>query len=170
MDAGYALLRLVHVFSAVFWVGSTAVMIGFIQPALQASGMDGAKFMQNLLKGRLPVAMNVSALLTIVAGAMLYYRDSAGFQAKAWLATAPAGAWGTGGLIGILALLSGIVALVIGRQLGGLTAAIQATGGPPTSEQRGRLDALQSRVRLVSTINLVLLVIALIFMVIARAL
>jgi uncharacterized membrane protein len=170
MDIGYAVLRLVHVFAAVFWVGSTIVMMGYIQPAVRASGPAGTQFMQNLVGRRLPVAMNVSALLTIIAGLLLYARDSGGFQARAWLATPPAQAWGIGGLIGIVALLVGLVAAWQGQRLGRLGAEIQAGGGPPSAEQNGRLERLQARLNTLARLNLALLMVALVLMVIARAL
>ena len=170
MDLGYALLRLVHVFDAAFWVGSTIVMVGYIQPAVRASGPAGTAFMQNFLGRRLPVAMNVSALLTIVAGLLLYARDSGLFQARAWMSTPPAQAWGVGGLIGIIALLVGAVAAWQARGLGRIGAEIQAGGGPPSADQKGQLDRLHSRLSTLASLNLALLVIALVLMIIARTL
>jgi len=170
MDLGYAVLRLLHVFNAVFWVGSTIVMVGYIQPAVRAYGPAGTQFMQTLLARRLPAAMNVSAFLTIVAGLLLYARDSGGFQAQAWLSTPPAQAWGLGGLIGIIALLVGLVAAWQGRGLARISAEIQAGGGRPSAEQNGRLERLQARLSTLASLNLTLLIIALVLMVIARAL
>jgi uncharacterized membrane protein len=170
VDLGYAVLRLVHVFDAVIWVGSTIVMVGFIQPAVRSSGPAGMQFMQNLLSRRLPVAMNVSAFLTIIAGLLLYARDSGGFQARAWLSTPQAQAWGIGGLIGIIALLVGLVAAWQARALARVGAEIQAGRGSPSFEQNGRLERLQARLSTLATVNFALLVISLILMVIARAL
>ncbi len=46
------LLRLVHIFSGVFWVGGSAVSLLYLFPVANALGPDGAKFMQGLIVTR----------------------------------------------------------------------------------------------------------------------
>ena len=46
-----ALLRFVHIFSAIFWVGTTLFLVLFLEPTVRSLGPDGGKFMQRLLGG-----------------------------------------------------------------------------------------------------------------------
>lgn len=107
MDIAYAALRLVHVASAVFWVGSSVTMLVFVEPAARATAPEGWRVLQQMARRGLPLAVNAAGLLTVVAGALLYARASDGFQATAWLATPTGRAFGLGGAAGILALVVG---------------------------------------------------------------
>ena len=69
-----AILRFVHIFSAIFWVGTTLFLVLFLEPTVRCLGPDGGKFMQRLLGGtRFSLVIALSAWITIIAGAFLYW-------------------------------------------------------------------------------------------------
>lgn len=81
MDIYLILLRIVHIFAGMFWVGAAIINSAFLLTAASSSGAQGHKFLQNLMvRGRFPIAIAVSAMLTILAGSLLYWRDSGGLQ------------------------------------------------------------------------------------------
>ncbi len=59
------LLRLIHILSGVFWVGSVLFVARFLLPTLRAVGPAGGPVMQQLTQVRkLPSFMMVVAILT----------------------------------------------------------------------------------------------------------
>src|SRR5436309_9725387 len=82
-------LRLIHILSGIFWVGTTFFLVGFLQPVIAQSGPEGGRFAQRLMsQKRFQAAMSVAAGLTILSGLVLYGRVSAGFQ-RAWVTSGP---------------------------------------------------------------------------------
>src|SRR2546430_9247198 len=74
-------LRLIHILSGIFWVGTTFFLVGFLQPVVAQSGPEGGRFAQRLMsQKRFQAAMSVAAGLTILSGLVLYGRGSPGFQ------------------------------------------------------------------------------------------
>jgi hypothetical protein len=145
MNIVMVILRLIHIFSGVFWAGSAFVLAAFVEPAVAASQPEGNKFMQKFMSGGYLIAASIAGPLTVLAGLVMYWNDSGGLQAS-WIAT-PLGLGLTVGAIG------GLVAFFIGffitrtaaEKLAALGKQIQAAGKPPTPEQMGQLKALQER-------------------------
>jgi uncharacterized membrane protein len=42
------ILRIIHIFSGVFWVGVSFFNIGFLQPTIRATGAEGQAVMRRL--------------------------------------------------------------------------------------------------------------------------
>jgi uncharacterized membrane protein len=102
MDIFLILLRIIHIFAGVFWVGAALIGTFFLVPAARSSGPEGLKFIQTLMvRMRFQTAIIVAAVLTILAGFFLYARDSGGFQ-QSWITSSV----GLGFTIGALAALS----------------------------------------------------------------
>jgi uncharacterized membrane protein len=168
MDIYVLVLRLVHVLAGVFWAGGVIMMAYFIEPAVKATGPEGSKFMQRLSGGRFTPLMAIAAPANVIAGLLLYIKDSAGFRIE-WILT-PSGIGFTIGAI------SGLVAFVIGffvtrptiETLGALGKEIQAAGKPPTSEQLTKLHGLQEKLTTASLQSAIFIVITLISMATAR--
>jgi len=58
----------------VFWVGFAIFNIGFLQPAVKATGAEGLKVMQYLSgKTRLMPSIYAAATLTMLSGLILYW-------------------------------------------------------------------------------------------------
>src|SRR2546426_9543926 len=100
-------LRLIHILSGIFWVGTTFFLVGFLQPVIAQSGPEGGRFAQRLMsQKRFQAAMSVAAGLAILSGLVLDGRGSAGFQ-QAWVNSGTRLGLALGGLGADLAVLGG---------------------------------------------------------------
>lgn len=169
MDLVLLALRLVHIGSGILWVGGAALFFFYIEPSINKLGPDAQKFVDELINRRkAPIYFAGVAILAVLSGIVLIWRDSDGFQAS-WI-TSPTGLGFTiGGLAALIAGLGGN--LLIPRTLGQLSAAgaeMSAGGGPPSPELVGRFHAIQERLRLIGLVDIVLLAIAVVGMAVAR--
>ena len=132
-DAMLLTLRTVHILAGLFWVGGVFIVGLFILPAARALGPAGMPVIQHIMLGRkLAVYLPVSAVLTVLAGAALYWKDMA-LTGGAWR-TSP---MGQGMTFGAAAAL---LAVVIGMGVASPAAKKLATGGPTLSDgDRARL-------------------------------
>lgn len=76
------IMRLLHVFSGVFWAGAMLFTARFLLPAIQDAGPDGAKVGAALAKRGFMTVMPIVALITILSGMWLYWHLSVGFQTE----------------------------------------------------------------------------------------
>ncbi|QLQ04659.1 MAG: hypothetical protein HZY76_00160 [Anaerolineae bacterium] len=104
------LLRLIHIVAGAFWVGAGVAYFLYFEPSAKA-GPARSKFMQELIgKYRYPIFMNVSSLLTILAGLGLYWASSGGLSA-AWLTSGPGLGFTLGALAGLIAFGIGFIGI-----------------------------------------------------------
>jgi uncharacterized membrane protein len=80
MKAELLTLRLVHILSGIFWVGSMMYSTFFLMPALGSSPAIAGQVMAGLQKRRLFTILPIVALLTILSGTRLMWIASAGFS------------------------------------------------------------------------------------------
>ena len=170
MDWLVIVLRLLHIGGGIFWVGGAFTFFLFVAPSTQVLAPPNRKaFIDEFaVRRRYPTIVLVAATITILAGAVLYWRTSGGFN-PVWI-TSPTGlGFTTGGLAGLGAWL--VAALVIGptfQRIGQLGEELMAAGRPPTAEEGARMAALAGRLQLAGRTLLVLLAIAVLFMAISR--
>jgi hypothetical protein len=169
MDALLIFFRIIHVGSAMIWFGGAIVSSFFLMPTVAALGAAGQPFMEHLMNRRkLGIMFPIVAALTILSGAVLYWRDSGGLQLT-WI-TSPTGlAFTIGGLAAIIAFVGG--AILIGPGVAEQTAVrgeLAAGDGVPTAAQRERLDRADGRLKLANRIDLPLLILAGLTMAVAR--
>jgi uncharacterized membrane protein len=158
-------LRLLHILSGVFWVGAGLAMFFFIGPTLGATAEAGQKFSQHLMTyTRFTAIMTASAVLTVLAGFILYWIDSGGFT-SAWMHSGAGLGFGIGAFFGLIGLVFGIMVGNTNGALAKLGAQIQ---GKPTPEQMAQIGLLRKRQSIVSPINAYALILATLFMAIAR--
>ena len=168
MDIYVTVLRLIHIFAGIFWVGTALFFVLFFEPTLRAAGPEGGKIMGRLTLTRFPMTMTIASLLTVVAGILLYLNDSGGLQAQ-WVFSLSGVALTVGGSAGILAFLLGLaVQGPSAMRMSALQKEIQTAGSPPTSAQQQELHRLQERIANASRWGAVLMVIAVIGMAAAR--
>ncbi len=158
------ILRLIHILSAIFWVGTTLFMVGFLEPTVRASGPEGGKFMGRLIGGtRFSIVIAVAGWTTVMSGVLLYARYTnfdvlVMFQSRLLLTV--------GAIAGILA---GIVGTTMQGRATGRIAAINrslATGEiQPSSDVNVEVERLQKTIGRGSRISAVLMIIAVIGMV-----
>ena len=169
-DQTYLLiLRLLHIGCGIFWAGAAIYLAFFIDPAVHALGSDGTKFMQQLVRtNRFPVVMLFSALITVVAGALLIWKLSGGLQSQ-WLSTKYGMVLTTGGALAIIAFLIGFsVNRPAGMRMAKIGKAVATAGGPPTISQIEELKMLGKRISVAGRVIAILLIFAVVGMSVFR--
>lgn len=159
------LLRIVHIGAGVFWVGSNLLLTFFIGPTVGATGEAGQKFMAHMV-GNLKLSQRVSAAAgsTVLAGAILYWIDSSGLTST-WTRSGAGIGFTIGALFGLAGFVLGIM---VGRVLTNLMKLGAQVQGKPTPEQMAQIGALQKRQVMYSKYSSYTLIVAVIFMSIAR--
>lgn len=161
-------LRVIHIFSGVFWVGFAFFNIGFLQPAVRATGAEGQKMMGYLTqKTRLLSTVYAAATLTLLSGLLMYW-ILLGFRLSA-LRSGYGLVLTTGATAGLIAWIFAVVMIRgIFKQMATTGREIQAQGGPPSQEQADRMQALAARLGTLGNVALVFLVVAVLGMSIAQ--
>lgn len=169
MDLVMVVLRLIHIFGGVFWVGAGLLVIGVVLPFAQTAGPDGMKFVQGFVgRSRYVTLMSVASLLVTLTGLVMYIRVSGGFQ-PVWILTGPGIGFTIGSIAGILALLEGYaIHRPISARLKALGQEIASAGGPPNAKQAEELKSLQVRMGHANQLSAILLITAAVFMAISR--
>jgi len=163
-----AILRIIHIFAGVLWVGSAFFNLLFVQPSVRATGAEGQKLNQYLVqKTRLTTYVYAMATLNMLAGLALYYILS-GFR-PSFFQSGYGLVLTIGGVAGVISWVM-VVFLVRGifNRMGALGRVIQSQGGPPTPEQASELKALGARLSSLGNYGLVLMAIAVVSMSVAR--
>jgi uncharacterized membrane protein len=79
--ASILILRTIHIFAGVLWVGSAVLYLFFIEPSIKAIGPAAPKFIESFIgRRRYPMYMGMVSLLTVLAGAVLYWNTSGGLN------------------------------------------------------------------------------------------
>jgi len=158
------LLRIIHIVAGVFWVGGTLIMTYFVGPAVGATGEAGQKVVGHLMNNlKFSQRMSVAAGLTILAGLTLYGLD--GRAGAAWFRSSFAIGLGIGAVFAFIGFGFGIMLGRTMKSLAGLGAQIQ---GKPSSEQTAQFQVLQKQQMTYSRIAASALILAVIFMAVAR--
>lgn len=165
MDFGIIILRLVHVFGGVFWVGAAWIGAIFLEPTARALGPEGGKFIGHMVGvRRYSIAIMVAATLTLLAGWGLWFM----LFGVPSLSTRVGLVFFIGGIVGLIAGGVGGATGSAGGKLARLGAEIAQQGKPPTPEQQAQMRALQGRMRQFGVWTAILTSIALFLMAIAR--
>ena len=162
-------LRVIHIFAAVTWVGGGIFLVSVLTPTVQAAGPDGGRFMLRLAAyGRMAQVLTGSAILTVLAGALLFWSTSGGLN-PVWLTT-PQGIFLTiGAIIGILAMLHGAFAQgPIISKMGALANDILNRQGPPPPELMQQAQALGAKLGSGAAVSVTMGALALFFMAAAQ--
>ena len=167
MDWYQIVLRLVHIMAGAFWAGSFYFFFFFVEPSVEELGPTGQQFVAHLEdKRKLSKVLSAAAGLTILAGILLYWRDSDGFSG-AWISSGPGIAFTIGGAAAIFAFAAGFSVIrptvarmgEIGREIG---------GGPPGEAHLAEIQRLSGKLKNVGRVVFVLITIALATMATAR--
>ena len=169
MDLYVIVLRILHIFSGVFWAGTSFLSSGYLGPAVIAAGPEGGKFMQALLgQTRFLRAIAAAAGLATLSGVLLYWRAAGGLRPE-WISTGTGLAFTIGGLAGLAASAIGLGVQNRGsRALVAIWRAAQASGAQPTAEQAAQMQAHQRAVAKGGQWTFILLIVALLGMATAQ--
>lgn len=159
------LLRIIHIGAGVFWVGSALMSFFFIGPTVSATGEAGQKFMGHLMNNKkISARISAAAGSSILAGAILYWIDSQGLT-SGWMKSGA----GTGFTIGaVFALLGFVFGILVGRTNKSMVQLGMQMQGKASSEQLSQMQSMQKRQATFSTASTIGLILAVIFMSIAR--
>ncbi len=162
-------LRVIHIFAAVTWVGGTIFVVSVLTPTVQAAGPDGGRFMMHVARlGRLANVLTISAIGTVVAGLLLYWPTSGGLN-SAWLTSAHGITLTIGALIGIAAMLHGVFATgPITRKMGVIATDILKRQGPPPTDLMKEAQGLAAKLGTNVNISMIMGALALLFMAAAQ--
>ncbi len=162
-------LRIIHIFAAVTWIGGSIFLVSILSPTVRDAGLDGGRFMLQLAKyGRMARILTGAAILTVFAGALLFWPTSGGLNGD-WLKTPQGITLTIGSVFGILAMLHGAFATgPISGKMGSLATNILGRQGPPPPELMKEAQALGARLGTNSIISLALGALALLFMAAAQ--
>src|SRR5262245_11226100 len=100
-------LRLAHIMAGAFWFGALMFTARILTPAMKDAGPAAAGPVMGQLGKRIPVAMMISAIVTIVAGLWLMKIQSGGAPG-AWMQSGMGKTFGIGGLLAILGFIFGM--------------------------------------------------------------
>lgn len=162
-------LRLVHVVGGILWGGGAIAYLFFVKPAAQTLGSSAPEFMRTLVERRkYPMFMQAASGLTILAGAVLFWQTSGGFN-PVWLKSATGIGFTTGAGAALIAFLAGnVVVAPATRALVRIGQEIAAAGKPPAPDQARQLQGLQNRIAAAERITFIMLAIAMVTMATAR--
>jgi uncharacterized membrane protein len=165
----FVVLRLIHVLGGAFWLGAAVTLFVFLQPTAQATAPEGQRFMLHLLRNRrFSEVVLIAAVLTGVAGAILFWRDTNGHQLE--LMTQPQGLGFTVGAVagGTALLLFLFVGYPAGRRMIAIGDRLEAQRRAPSADEQRVLAATQRTLNRLGATVLVLLVAAAAAMATAR--
>jgi uncharacterized membrane protein len=144
MHGEVLVLRLLHILSATFWLGSGLFTTFFLVPALASSPASMGQAMNGLQQRRFFLVLPTVAVITILSGMRLLSIDSAGFAPDYFTS-------GTGrayAISAVAAIIAFLLSLVVSRPAAVRAGAIAASlGASPQPGEHERLTAELNRVR-----------------------
>jgi uncharacterized membrane protein len=159
-----SILRLIHVFAAVIWVGLAFTMVLFIAPVVEEMGAAGREFAQRISSTKKFRKIVPSAAgLTVLSGLIIYYLL---FGATPALNSGRVLSITVGAVAGIAAMVDGIR---MGRRQEVMQALVEQIGdGKPSAEQAAQLATLGEQSAKGAALSAILMVIALAGMTLAQ--
>jgi uncharacterized membrane protein len=165
----FVVLRLIHVVGGAFWLGAAGTLFLFLQPTALATAPEGQRFMLHLLRNRhFSEVVLVDALLTGAAGAILFWRNTNGFELE--LMTQPQFLGFTvGAVAGAIALLLFlVVGYPAGRRIVAIADRLEVERRPPSEDEQRILATAQRVLNRLGPTVLVFLIVAAAAMATAR--
>jgi hypothetical protein len=142
MDYYVLFLRILHIGSGVFWVGSTLVLAATITPALKGAGETGQKFVDHLVKHKKFGTNSAGAgSMAGIAGLLLYWRDSQGLTSL-WMRSSTGIGFGVGAIFGLIAFIFGVLT---DRKLKAMAELREQLESTPSAEKTSQLQILEKQ-------------------------
>ena len=158
------LLRIVHIVAGVFWVGGSLVMTFFVGPTLGAIGEPGLRFISHLNNNlKFSNRMAAAAGSSVLAGLILYGLDAR--AGASWLRSDFAIGLGIGA---VFALIGFVLGIMVGRTTKAMAQLGAQMQGKPSPDQMAQMQAMQKRQATFSMTSAIAVVLATVFMAIAR--
>lgn len=163
------ILRLIHIGAGAFWVGSVFTFFLFVQPTAVALGPDGQRFAVHLIRNaRLPAVILGSAAVTVLAGLLLLWQTTNGFDLELMSRT-PGLGFTIGGIVAILTFaVGGLYVYPRTMQIVGIAGRVMAESRPPSADEQSTLARLRDQTRIAGWFVIAGLTIAIAAMATAR--
>jgi uncharacterized membrane protein len=169
-DVYMVLLRIVHIATGVIWVGSLFVVVVFIQPTAATLGSAGGPFMSELRRRRFVDVVFIDAVVTVVVGGFLYWRDWHAVHPRFhdWIDSRFGAALTVSAMVALCGL--GVAALVTRPTIARLVslAHVAASRGTPSPGSATQIGALQRRLVVAERASFSLVLLAVVAMASAR--
>jgi uncharacterized membrane protein len=164
---GIIALRLIHIGSAILWAGGSIFIERFVEPTSMELGTASAPFYNAMMRRGLAVYFPVVALLTVLAGSILYWIDANGNVVGYLTGGGTGTAFGIGGIAAWAGFLVG--GATIGPNATRIAKAntAMATGGE-TPELLAQVASASKAIHRAGRFGLVMLFIAIVTMATAR--
>jgi uncharacterized membrane protein len=164
-------LRLIHILGGIFWLGATLVIVGFLLPAMRASGGEATRFMgQVMQQRRMQTYLSIAMALTILAGLGLFGVLSSG--GNGFARSRMGMTLSIGAVLAIVASAAGsMFSQPASRKLAALAQRMQqgqAGGAAPNAADLAEMQALQRRIARTLSFVATLLVLSAATMAVAR--
>ena len=169
MHAEFILLRLIHILSGIFWVGSGIYANFFLVPALRESPAVMGQVMAGLMRRRVFRVIEIAAGFTILSGLRLMWIDSAGFSGS-YFDTGTGNTFGIGGAAAIVAAVFNFGVGMPAMRRAGAIASLLAASSDAAEKTRltQQVDRLRKRAGIAGTLAVSFGIIAASAMAIAR--
>ncbi len=169
MDAYMVILRIIHIFAGILWVGAGIFYVAVVMPSLRQTGKKAYPLFLAISNNRIgKVLMPATALLTTVAGLLLYERVSGRFDADYMKSTQ--------GIVLSIGVVAGLGAFghggaVLGRATEKLVQQITELEGqsePLSAQQQAEVNTLMDYLAKHANISLIMMIVAVLGMASAR--
>jgi len=153
MHAELLVLRLIHILSGIFWIGSGIYAFFFLSPALASTPAVMGQVMAALQRRRAFTVQQIAAGLVLLSGLRLLMIDSAGFSGS-YFAT---GTGRTFAISAVFAIIAGVFNFGVARPImlraGAVAASLAASGDAGEKAKLTlELDRLRKRGTIVATL------------------
>jgi uncharacterized membrane protein len=153
MHAELLVLRLIHILSGIFWIGSGLYTFFFLSPALASTPAAMGQVMAALQRRRVFAVQQIAAGLVILSGLRLLMIDSAGFSGS-YFAT---GTGRTFAISGVFAIIAAVFNFGVARptmlRAGAVAASLAASADAGEKARLTReLDRLRKRGTIAATL------------------
>ncbi len=146
MNVVMVILRIIHVFAGIFWIGVLWYNVLFLSPRVKTLGQDRGRIMQTIAAPPFPQYITGAALATALSGILMFWYTSAGFD-RAWLATSNGIVLAIGALLGLYVVVEGfIVVRPAGLRMAELGRQAASAGGPPNPVVMREMEKLSSTI------------------------
>jgi uncharacterized membrane protein len=170
MDLFMVIFRIIHILAGIIWVGASVMMVLVVGPTARRTGPQAGPFMMNLAGYSVfPGLMMYSAILTVVAGLVLYDRVTDHFRDGDYMSSGGGIVLSIGVVAGLLAFGHGFMTLSkFTKQQYDIARSVMESGGTPNQEQAAEMMRIQDKIRINSQISLILMLISVVGMSAAR--
>lgn len=168
MNIVMIIMRVIHILAGIFWVGFAIFNLAFLQPTIRATGIEGQKTLQYLMRNtRLMSTIYIAATLTMLTGVLqLGYVShmQSSFMNSGWGLTITIGS--------VAGIIAWFIALHLIRKIfnrmGVVGQTLQSQGDTPDPALQGEMQTLTAKLVSTGKVALVFMVISVVGMASAR--